>query len=226
MNRRIARPLRSSSLLPGVLASGLLLAGCASGPPPGPFELWPLGPDGEPRPAEAPISWQQQGVRLELQPIAAAERGAWLDENADYEGTVVHFPAGSSLVGFSVTLAATGDLPVRLETRSLRLLADGKGGGTAPLDYTRAYELFRPDRQGPEAAMQLERFMKGIFDGAVDVPAGSTRRGMLVFPDPSAEADELVLVVPFLQVGAETHRTRLGFAKVYGSGESAAAGES
>jgi hypothetical protein len=216
-----SRPCRSVLLF----LAWSLAAACASTLPEGPFRLWAVASDGEARPITDPLRWEADGFRIEVQPLTTEQRGRWLAQHAQVDRDPLSGSDLTALVTFRVRIKATGDLPVHIETQHLRLLAEGKGGGTAPIDYTRAYELLGPDQRDQAYRRSVEQFMRGLLDGSIDVPPGRVREGLLVFPDPSAEARLLVLHFPFVQVGAETHRNSVPFEKMFESELAAVAGE-
>ncbi len=208
-------------------AAALLLApSCASAPPGGPFELWPVGPDGAAMRTNEEIRWEKPGVRIAVEPLTKSQREQWLRRHAGTDGDPIERPGGSPLITFRMRLTATADQPVHLETQSLRLIPDegGGGGGEAPFDYTRAFELLRPDRTEGPAREEIDLFMRGLLDGPVDVAPGTAREGLVVFPDPSEMSRLVVLIVPFVQVGGETHQFRLAFEKIFAAERAAAAG--
>ncbi len=208
---------RACSVATAAIVSAALLAGagCATTPPSGPFELWAVGPEGRPVAIAEPVTVVRPGVRIDLRPLSDAERAEWLRRYADLDADPLAGLAGASLLTIRARFSATGELPVHVESQSLRLIPDGKGAGTAPLDYTRAFELLRPDQRELPDKEKIDRFMRGLLDGPVDVAPGRAREGLLVFPEPDPEARLLVLVLPFVQVGSETHRTSLPFRRVY-----------
>jgi len=199
-----------------VLAVSLLgLAGCATGPPPWrPFHLAPPGD-------RVPVREVLPGVEIELEPLDAAARRAWLrDRLGISEDPLARLPHGERLVTFRALFRATGELPVHVETGAIHLWPDRGNWPVAPLDYTRAWEVLRPDRETGPARQTVDRFMRGLFDGPVDLRApGEGREGLLVFPEPPREARVLVLEIPFVQVGARTHRVRVPFRKVFPAGK-------
>jgi hypothetical protein len=209
-----------------LLLAWSLASACASAPPGGPFSLWAVASDGEARPIIDPLRWEADGFRIELQPLTTEQRGRWLAQHAQVDRDPLSGSDLAALVTFRVRISATGDLPVHIETQNLRLLAEGKGGGTAPIDFTRAYELLRPDQRDQSYRRSVEQFMRGLLDGSIDVQPGRAREGLLVFPDPSSEARLLVLHFPFVQVGAETHRNSVPFEKIFESELAAEAGKS
>ena len=209
------RPSRSTII---VLALALLgLAGCASGPPPWrPFHLAAPGD-------LAVVRQSLPGVEIELEPLDAPARRAWLrDRLGVSEDPLARLPHGERLVTFRALFRATGELPVHVETGAIHLWPDRGDWPVAPLDYTRAWELLRPDRETGPARETVDRFMRGLLDGPVDLRVpGETREGLLVFPEPPREARALVLEIPFVQVGARTHRVRIPFRKVFPGGKTA-----
>ncbi|MDQ7006465.1 MAG: hypothetical protein Q9Q40_04475 [Acidobacteriota bacterium] len=201
-------------LLPVLVCA--LLGNCAgSRPPAGPWVMAPLDAQGRPLAPSSVVRFDRPGLHVEVQALSASERAAWIRRR---------FPdTGDPLAGrrdrrrwltLRLTIAATGDLPVHLETQSLRLWPDKGRVSTAPLDYTRAFEWLRPDRESGPAASEVRRFMQGLLDGPVDLAPGSRREGLLIFPEPSPEARRLLLELPFVQVGSTTHRIRIPFDKV------------
>ena len=204
-------------------AAVLLLASCASAPPGGPFELWPVGPGGNAIPLDEAIRWEKPGVQIVVEPLTTRQREAWLRRHAGTEGDPLDRPAGPTLITFRMRLTATADKPVHLETQSVRLIPDEGGAGKAPFDYTRAFELLRPDQTEGPAREEIDLFMRGLLDGPVIVTPGTAREGLVVFPDPSPESRLVVLVVPFVQVGGETHEMKLAFEKIFTAERAASA---
>jgi hypothetical protein len=211
------------ALLAALLAAGVLAgSGCASdpAPPPEPYRLNPVGTAGQALPPEEPLVVVREGVRLRVQSLGARDREVWLRRKVGTdEDPLAALEGGARFLTLRVGLEATGEEPVHLETQSIRLILSGQGAGVAALDAPRAYEILRPSIEGraPERG-ELRRFMKGLLDGAVTVPAGSSREGLLVFPEPPATREEppaFVLELPFLQVGSTTHRLRLPFVPLF-----------
>ncbi len=207
------RPSRPVAVLLVLLPA--LLAGCATGPPPWrPFRLA--------SPGDAKVTRKVlPGVEIELEPLDAAGRRAWLrDRLGTTEDPLARLPGGERLVTIRAAFRATGELPVHVETGAIHLWPDRGKWPVAPLDYTRAWDLLRPDRETGPARATVDAFMKGLLDGPVDLRGpGESREGLLVFPEPPREARTLVLEIPFLQVGARTHRVRVPFRKVFPAGE-------
>ena len=193
-----------------------LLGGCAGHKPPaGPWVLAPLGAQGQPLDPDSVVRVDRPGLHIEVRALSDAERAAWIAQRfAGGRDPLAGQGGARKWLTLHLVVAATGELPVHLETQSLRLWPDKGRINTAPLDYTRAFELLRPDRQSGPAAAEIRQFMKGLLDGPIDLPPGSRRDGLLIFPEPSAEASRLLLELPFVQVGATTHRIRIPFDKV------------
>jgi hypothetical protein len=61
----------------------------------------------------------------------------------------------------------------------------------------------------------VETLMRGVFDGPIDLAAGQSIEGLLIFVEPEGSWDILFLDVPFIQPGAETGRSRFYFQKKY-----------
>ena len=193
----------------------LALTGCAAGSAiKGPFRLVPLASDGRTLAAGTSVRHVQPGLLVELRAIDSQQRGEWIREHVPGAGDpLAKLPGGDRFLTFVMRLGATGDLPVHLETQSLRLWPDKGRLSTAPLDYTRAFELLRPDRESGAAAAQVRAFMRGLLDGPIDVLPGKEREGLLIFPGPSPEATRLLFELPFVQVGSTTYRVRIPFDK-------------
>ena len=189
--------------------------GCAAGPATkGPFRLVPLASDGRALSGGTPVRHVQPGLLVELRAIDSRQRGEWLQEHVPGAGDpLARLPGGDRFLTFVMRLGATSDLPVHIETQSLRLWPDKGRLSTAPLDYTRAFELLRPDRESGAEAAQVQAFMRGLLDGPIDVPPGGEREGLLIFPGPSPEATRLLFELPFVQVGSTTYRVRIPFDK-------------
>ena len=202
--RPLARPLTA-------LALALGLAACASGPPPWrPFRL--AAPGGA-----ASVRQALPGVEIELTPLDAAGRRTWLREHLGVtRDPLAAIPHGERLVTIAARFRSTGALPVHVETGAIRLVPDRGHWPVAPLDYTRAWEALRPDRETGPRREAVDRFMRGLLDGPVDLRRpGETREGLLVFPEPDRESRALALEIPFVQVGSTTHRVRVPFLKVF-----------
>ncbi|RMG48952.1 MAG: hypothetical protein D6718_00770 [Acidobacteria bacterium] len=190
--------------LPGLLAA--LAAGCAAAPPPGPYVWRPVGT------AAGTVSVSRPGVDLEIEPLTAPERALWLRRTQGLDEDPLATRGGRYLT-LRVRLRATGDQPVHLETQSAMLWAEG-APPAKPLDYTRAFELLEgPDAEPPDSD-DVARLMRGLLDGPVEVAPGEVREGLLVFPEPRAAGETLVLEFPFLQVGPASHRVRVALGKI------------
>ncbi len=207
------RPYRAAALL--LALASLVFAGCASGPPPWrPFRLA--------APRDVPVVRETlPGVEIELEPLDATARRAWLrDRLGIADDPLARLPHGERLLTVRALFRSTGEMPVHVETGAIHLWPDRGNWPVAPLDYTRAWELLRPDRETGPARETVDRFMRGLLDGPVDLrAAGESREGLLVFPEPPREARVLVLEIPFVQVGARTHRVRVPFRKVFPGGK-------
>jgi hypothetical protein len=192
-----------------LLALALVIAGCAStAPPEGPYVLRPLGEGGEQLPPGEPRLVEVDGARVSVTPLTGEELERWRGR-VEPAGSIRELP---ELIVLRLTVTATRDLPVHLETQSI-VLHEQQGPAALPLDYTRAYELVRTDIETSPDPADVERLMEGALDGAVDVPPGATRSGLLVFPAQPrvAERGAFLLDLPFLQVGSTTHRLRIPF---------------
>lgn len=208
--------------LPFILLLCAALAGCASQLPTGPFRLVALDEVG----AQAAVAYavaEEDGFRLRVRPLN--KELDWLERRVQGTSPVMMTQLGvsrerdadnasPSLIGFDVTIEATGKLPVHLQSQGIRLWLAPDEPGPAPLDYTRAYELLRPDAEGGDDP-QVAQFMKGLLDGSVDVAPGKTHQGLLVFPNPLPVSELLLMDISFIQVGSETHRVQLRFLKLY-----------
>jgi hypothetical protein len=164
-------------------------------------------------------NYRAEGIVLEIKPFTDAERTAFLTQRAGaagdaFAGGVKHF------LTFHLTVAATGAVPAHVETQSIRLLPNGGSSMLPPLDYTRAFELLRPERGTLPSEGMVETLMRGVFDGPIDLAAGQSIEGLLIFVEPEGSWDILFLDVPFIQAGADTGRSRFYFQKKY-EGEAA-----
>jgi hypothetical protein len=198
-------------LLPAAL---LAAAGCASlAPPTGPWTLQATDPAGTPLPGGVQ-TYRAEGIALEIRSLTDAERTAFLTQRAGAAGDV--FAGGiKNFLTFRLTVAATGNVPAHVETQSIRLLPNGGSSMLPPLDYTRAFELLRPERGTLPSEGMVETLMRGVFDGPIDLAAGQSLEGLLIFVEPEGTWDILFLDVPFIQAGAETGRSRFYFQKKY-----------
>ncbi|UCF69073.1 MAG: hypothetical protein JSV80_07255, partial [Acidobacteriota bacterium] len=142
-------------------------------------------------------------------------RAMWLREHHEIDDDPLAAAPRGSLQAFRVRITANGRLSVHVQTQGVRLWPERGEQGVPPLDYTRAYELLRVGHQGGAQPADVDRLMRGVLDGAIQVPAGRAREGLLVFPEPPVESRAMQLELPFVQVGAETHRLRVPFAKLY-----------
>lgn len=198
-------------LLPVAL---LAAAGCATlEPPTGPWTLQATDPAGQPL-AGGVQTYRADGIVLEIRPLTDAERTAFLTQRAGAAGDA--FAGGvKSFLTFRMTVAATGNVPAHVETQSIRLLPNGGSSMLPPLDYTRAFELLRPERGTLPSEGMVETLMRGVFDGPIDLAAGQSIEGLLIFVEPEGGWDILFLDVPFIQAGADTGRSRFYFQKKY-----------
>ncbi|RMF73141.1 MAG: hypothetical protein D6738_09600 [Acidobacteria bacterium] len=212
--------------LPIALAAAL--AACATRPPDmRPYLLLPVTADGVPLAADTPVRIEHPGVRLEIEALTPRGRELWLRERAGIEQDPLAARAdGERFLTVRLSVEATADVPVHFESQSIRLWQTDRTISTAALDYTRAYELLRRDIEGPgPAAEQMRRFMRGLLDGAVDVPAGGRREGLLVFPRLPVPKDGMILLeIPFLQSGSRTYKVRVPFTVSFPGAASAASG--
>jgi hypothetical protein len=213
-----ARRPRAASAVPAALAAAALLAsaGCASlKTPTGPWALQATDPAGQALPGGAQV-YRAEGVLLQIKPLTEAERTTFLTTRAGAAGDPYAGGARSFLT-FHVAAAAPGAVPVHVETQSIRLIPNGGSSMLPPLDYTRAFELLRPDRGTLPSEGTVETLMRGVFDGPIDLAAGQSIEGLLIFVEPETSWDIVVLDVPFIQAGADTGRGRFYFRKVYES---------
>lgn len=198
----------------------LLLAGCATTPepPPGPYVLQPLGPEGTRLPLATEMRISHEGVLAQIRSFSPRDRELWLRRKTGVDlDPLAAAPRGSRFVTLRLRLAATGSVPVHLETQTIRIRYDEDEPGIPPLDYTRVYELLRPDIEsgGPDEA-EVRRFMRGVLDGSVSVAPGEKVEGLLVFPEPPPpDEGVLLLEVPFLQAGSKTHPSRLRYTTLF-----------
>ncbi len=215
-------PLRSPAR-PAIVILGIALAvglgaatGCASTAP----QAWVLeATDARGVPIPGGVqSWSAPGARLEIRPLDDAARTAYLVQRA---GAASDPFATSSrrFLAFQLTVAAGATLPVHIETQSIKLLANRGQVVESPLDYTRAYELLRPERGGSPADGAVESLMRGIFDGPIDLPPGRSIEGLLMFAEPKEMWDIVLLDLPFVQVGPDTSRFQFMFQKKYLDGD-------
>ena len=214
----VHRP-RAASAVPaaraGLLAAALwAVAGCASlETPSGPWTLQATDPAGHPLPGGAQ-TYRSEGVLLQIKPLTEAERTAFLTTRAGAAGDA--FAGGvRKFLAFHVAVSAPGAVPVHVETQSIRLLPNGGSSMLPPLDYTRAFELLRPERGTLPTGGMVETLMRGVFDGPIDLAAGQSIEGLLIFVEPESWWDILFLDVPFIQAGADTGRSRFFFQKKY-----------
>lgn len=186
--------------------------GCASAPPrTGTYHLVLADQAGKPLAVPGPLQAGPPGVSVELEPLTAEGRAAWLASRAGVTPDPFAAAAPREFLAVRVVLAATSGLPVHWESQGTRLWPKDGHPDVAPLDYTRAYEWLRPDRAGTG----LDRVMKGLFDGPVQLAPGERREALLVFPAPALRRREVLLEIPFLQVGETTHRLRILLLAVY-----------
>jgi len=212
---------RAAAAVPATRAAAVLLAaallaaaGCASlQTPTGPWTLQATDPAGTPLPGGVQI-YRAEGIALEIKPLTDAERTAFLTQRAGAAGDA--FTGGvKRFVTFHLAVAAPGVVPAHVETQSIRLLPNGGSAMLPPLDYTRAFELLRPERGTLPAEGMVETLMRGVFDGPIDLAAGQSIEGLLIFVEPEGSWDILFLDVPFIQAGADTGRSRFYFQKKY-----------
>ena len=211
-----ARMPRAASAAQAILAAAALLgaAGCASlKTPTGPWTLQATDPAGTPLPGGVQ-SYRTDGVVLELKALTAAERTAFLTTRAG-AGSDAFAGGIKNFLAFHLAVAAPGNLPVHVETQSIRLLPNGGSSMLPPLDYTRAFELLRPERGTLPTGGMVETLMRGVFDGPIDLAAGQSIEGLLIFVEPEGAWEILFLDVPFIQSGADTARSRFYFQKKY-----------
>lgn len=200
------------------LAIALAAFGCASTPeaPAPPFVLQPVDDAGTALPIETPLLVEHPGVKLTLQSLTARGRELWLRQNTGLDlDPLGQAPTGSRFLSVRVRIESTGDMPIHIESQAIRLWLSSGEASSPTLDYTRAYELLRPDIEGPGPAQDdIERFMRGLLDGAIDLLPGQTREGLLVFPEPEWPKQKnagFVLEIPFLQVGSKSYRVKMPF---------------
>ena len=212
---------RTAAAVPAARAAAVLLAaallaaaGCASlQTPTGPWTLQATDPAGTPLPGGVQ-SYRAEGVALDIRPLTDAERTAFLTTRAGAAGDA--FAGGvRKFLAFHVAVSAPGAVPVHVETQSIRLLPNGGSSMLPPLDYTRAFELLRPERGTLPTGGMVETLMRGVFDGPIDLAAGQSIEGLLIFVEPESWWDILFLDVPFIQAGADTGRSRFFFQKKY-----------
>jgi len=207
---------RAASAVPAALAAAALLAaaGCASlKTPTGPWTLQATDPAGTPLPGGVQ-SYGAEGVALEIKPVTDAERATFLTTRAG-AGSDAFAGGIKKFLAFHLAVAAPGAVPVHIETQSIRLLPNGGSAMLPPLDYTRAFELLRPERGTLPAEGMVETLMRGVFDGPIDLAAGHSVEGLLIFVEPEGSWEILFLDVPFIQSGANTGRSRFFFQKKY-----------
>lgn len=198
-----------------LMIAALLAAGCVSAPlKPGPYHLALAGPTRRAPPLEGPMKLTPPGMTVELEPLTAEAREAWLAARAGITpDPFVTTLGGRPFLAVRVSMAATGTLPVHWESQGTRLWPADPPGALAPLDYAQVYEWLRPDRTGETGS--VERIMKGLFDGSVQLRPGERREALLVFPAPPLRKTEILLEIPFLQVGETTHRLHVPMIAVY-----------
>lgn len=208
--------LTSKAALALGFAAIVIGAGCSARPvePAPPYMLQPVDGAGAPLEAETPVVVEHPGVRVVVQSLSMRGRELWLRQNTGLDlDPLSKAPEGSRFLTVRLRLDANGDQPVHVESGSIRLWHSGGQANSPALDYPRAYELLRPDIEsaGPDAA-DVERFMRGLFDGAVDLPPGAAKEGILVYPEPPLPKEGgFVLEIPFLQVGSKTYRVKVPF---------------
>lgn len=192
------------------------LAGCASTPDevPAPYLLAPLSGTGEMLPHETPVRVERPGILVELQSLSERERELWLRENTGLDQDPLQQLRRRRFLTLRARFEATGDKPLHVEIQSIRLWQVDSDASSPTLDYPRAYDLLRPDLESSPDAAEVERFMRGLLDGALDLPPGGSKEGLLVFPELPRSPGESVaftLEMPFLQAGSTTHRVRIPF---------------
>ncbi|GEM_PF-3019601 len=218
-SRAVTNHFRTFGLVLPALVGGTL-AGCASSPDlTRPYEIRPLTSDGAPA-SRKEIVIERTGVRIVLEALGDEERSRWLSEVAAIPTDPLLTRAGDKdFVTFRLRVEASGPDAVNLESQAIRIWSpDGKISG-APLDYTRAYEILRPDIESAPDAADLRKFMKGLIDGPVHVASGRFREGLLVFPEPPAEMIEMILELSFVHVGTSTHQIKIPLIKVFDAEE-------
>ncbi len=203
---------------------GVALASCATRPPDTrPYLLVPVTAEGTPLAAGTAVRVEHPGVEIEVEALTPRAREIWLREEAGLDqDPLASLARTGRFLTIRLRLTATGDQPVHLESQSIRLWQTDRTVNTPALDYTRAYELLRSDIEssGPGAG-ELERFMRGLLDGSIDVPPGGRREGLLVFPRPPVPEDGMMMLeIPFLQAGSRTFQVRIPFTITFpGTGE-------
>lgn len=196
---------------------GLLAApGCASTPP----SAWVLeATDARGVPIPGGVqSWSAPGATIEIRSLDDAARTEFLTRRA---GAPSDPFAGSPrrFLAFHLSVAAGATLPVHIETQSIKLLANRGQVIESPLDYTRAYELLRPERGASPTDGAVETLMRGVFDGPIYLAPGRSIEGLLIFAEPDDMWDIVLLDLPFVQIGPETSRFQLFFQKKYLDGD-------
>ncbi len=212
--------------LAAVLVSITLLAAAGCGPkrdPLAPYDLIPVAGGAFRVAGTTRVLVDKPGVSLELESMDDAERAAWLRARLELEhDPLVRHGFAPRFVTFRMRVKATSELPVHIETQAARIWSDRGRLNDAPLDYTRAFELLRPDRGTAPEAAEIKTFMRGLYDGSIDLTEGETIEGLLVFPIPDPDSKEVMLELPFVQTGSETHRLQIPFVKRYKADEASA----
>ncbi len=195
--------------------SAIALSACASAPVADrPFEVVAMAPDGSLLAQEATVRAERPGVLVELNPLSSSQRAEWIKRRLKLEeDPLIRRGLGDHFLTFRMVIRATGDLPVHLETQSIRLWPDDHSASRAPLDYTRSYDLLRPDRESSPDESEVKGFMRGLYDGPVYLDAGEGREGLLLFPNLSTASERMIMELPFIQVGSKTHKIQLPFSK-------------
>jgi len=198
-----------------VLMTVLILSACRKRlDPEAPYVLIPIGSQGRLLPEHSPVRIVKEGITLEVTALTAPQRSAWLRRRLEIDqDPLVRRGLSDRFLTFRLVLRATGKLPVHIESQSIRLWPGLKEGGISPLDYTRVYELLRPDKESAANAKEVENFMRGIYDGPIYIDPGQGREGLLLIKKPSAYAEHFLLKLSFVQVGSKTLQVSFPFSR-------------
>jgi hypothetical protein len=204
--------MRSKLVLVTTAVLALAAAGCASGPsvwPP--YDVVPADPSGQPL-DEPVVRVAQDELRVEVEPLDAAGRRAWLVAETGAQSDPFSRPGlGSRLLTFRVRVEAAGSGPLHFQPQNAALYRGEGRAPVLPLDYTRVFELLgartgEPTSSPPE---EVQDVMRGVWDSAVSVPAGGSVEGLLIFPAPREFEPPLVLALMLVRESTQVERLRI-----------------